>query len=394
MRRLIFIGLALLAGTGLILGIWAHLAIGAKWSRLEERVRELEVETATPRSAKGWEHYETAMSLVQNTTHLLAMYDPLYEGEMLLKYRTTLEKLAPAFESLRSGARAQASRPANVQIGYEGNWLGRSAILQARLCRGEGRLREAADLVLSAATFARDIADEGNEAQLRTGLEILDDAWEELRLLIADKGLSEADGAEIARRLEALDRRFPRVERSMILNVHDHARQLLRDSSKFEYLGTTYPLRPGLRSLFSVRLHKANAFERWDYYLDRFRGSDTKPWSDIERITKEISQEIQETDVDALKLPPVHFADFMGTTRESLAQLRLLRAALAFRPTGSAPPLADPFGGTIDVEVSGPSLTAWSKGMGGMDHQKSGWKRAGDMLEALDRGSLRIDLKR
>jgi len=43
---------------------------------------------------------------------------------------------------------------------------------------------------------------------------------------------------------------------------------------------------------------------------------------------------------------------------------------------------------------SGPSVQAWSKGMGAMDLRKSGWKRAGDMLEALNRGALRIDLAR
>ena len=85
----------------------------------------------------------------------------------------------------------------------------------------------------------------------------------------------------------------------------------------------------------------------------------------------------------------LHFVS--APVRESLAQLRLLRTALAFRRTGTATPLADPFGGTIEVAISGPSLQAWSKGMGVMDRRKSGWKRAGELLDPLTRGASLIE---
>jgi hypothetical protein len=308
--------------------------------------------------------------------------------------RTSIGILAPAFESLRSGARLEGARPARAEVGQDDEELGRAAVLQARLWRLDGRLREAADLVLSAATFACYIANEGSWGEMLTGLEILDVAWEEVRLLIAEKGLSEADGGEIARRLEALDQRFPKAERSMRLEVLQDGQQLIRDSSKFEYRMTDYRLRPGLGSLYSTRLLKANAFERWDSYLARFRSCDTSSWAELRTIHADILKELEGTDVDPLQLPLLHLGEELGPVRESLAQLRLLRMALAFRRTGSAAPLADPFGGTIEAEVSGRSLAAWSKGMGMMDRSKSGWKRAGDVLEALDRGALRIDLTR
>ena len=56
--------------------------------------------------------------------------------------------------------------------------------------------------------------------------------------------------------------------------------------------------------------------------------------------------------------------------------------------------ICDPFGGTIEAEVSGPSLKAWSKGMGVMDRSKSGWQRASDMMKAVDRGSILIEMER
>ena len=181
----------------------------------------------------------------------------------------------------------------------------------------------------------------------------------------------------------------------MRLSMLKDARQLLRDKPKFEYLWSDHRLRPRLRSLYSVRLYKANAFERWDHYLEKLRGSDARPWAEIERIRTEISKEVQEHPVDdVLRLPLLDLADDLGPARESLAQLRLLRVALAFRRTGSPPPLADPFGGTIEAEVSGTSLKAWSKGMGVMDRSKSGWQRASDMMKALDRGSILIEMER
>jgi hypothetical protein len=67
--------------------------------------------------------------------------------------------------------------------------------------------------------------------------------------------------------------------------------------------------------------------------------------------------------------------------------------AASFRRNGSPEALPDPFGGPLRQDRAGTGFRAWSQGMGGCERvEKLGWKRAEEMLEALNRGCLLIEL--
>jgi hypothetical protein len=271
-------------------------------------------------------------------------------------------------------------------------------VCRSRFLVEEGKLQEAAELLLDGCQFARDLGYNQCLISEMISLALYGLAFEELRDLVLSGKLSPAELAQVGRELELLDRSFPKTSQSLMNGV---------TASGFEYLklnGDVGSLMAGQgdgwgrpqrvvsdvlwRILFPNRLTCADAYFIELDVMKRLAAACERPWAEAQAGATGSEMEIRKirNPVASLMLPGISGAH--RASRERRAQLRLLRVAVHYRATGQILSLDDPFGAKILTSEAGGKLKMWSVGRDGFDGGgKGGWKEGsgGDIVLELEK---------
>jgi len=396
----------------LVFCIWLSGVGRRRWAAMEVRVREMLAEarardsarpalrgTAVPGSA--WLDYELAIQeAVKFKGSVSALGEYVSRGPKAdrAKVEAVLRDHPAALEHLRRGAaRSHGQYPYKWEDGFSqpipgllsSQNLANLAACRSRFLVEEGKPREAAELLLDTCLFAHDLGSNGVLIAEMIAVAIYSISFDELRDLILSGRLSPEDLAEVGRELELLDRFFLRNDQTMMNEAMSVGLGFIRMSetgNEEEILGPGAG--GGLKFALASHLVLADAFFTHLELMKRGGGSDDRPWAEVDRIGREIQDDMEHLKNPISKMMVPGLLGCSRTVRERRAQLRLLRIAAHYRATGEVLELDDPFGGKLLTSKAGDRLKLWSVGRDGADDGGTGeWKpRAGkDIVLETDR---------
>jgi hypothetical protein len=376
-------------------GIWILAAATRAQSSMERQVRALVEESAAldPRRpvaggeaepGNAWDEYSPALEEIASNPVAAPGNLKMFIGRLRGADRAMVEGdvavRVKALERLSRGARKAEARPPF-------RWEGESILPHS----GEGALRRLAEIAVCKSRFLReagdgpaalrlllDTAQLGRDGACNTcsefeweGLQALELALDELERLVLSKALKPAELDLLERALETLDRTFLKDGRCFLNDVAYHGAWLRREDPFLE-ANETYrkrrPVAPGWHHAFSMRLFKADAFNRWLAAARAHAAAGTSAW--------EKARGVFDRNANLLESPPENLilnrlsppSLEVNRTRES--QLGLLLLAVHFLRTGETISHVDPFGATesgLRFEVDGNFFRAWSRGPNGVD---------------------------
>jgi hypothetical protein len=248
--------------------------------------------------------------------------------------------------------------------------LAEIAVCKGRLLRDGGDVRAALRLLLETAQFARDGAANTTSEFEWEALRALELVLVEISDLVVSRSVKGEDLELLEQGLKILDETLPRDGRAFLNDVAFQGARLQREDPYLEaneYYRKRRPLSPGWRHAFSMRLFKADAFERWLEAARNHAAAGTKGWdearADFDRNTNLMERPPENQTLNRLTPPSLE----VNRSRE--AQLGLLRMAVQFQRTGQVESHVDPFGSKMDLisQVDGNFLRAWSRGPNGVD---------------------------
>jgi hypothetical protein len=384
---------------------WFECFVSRKWAFMERSIDELEQEArreATSReplrtpavAGDAWPFYAAALKTFQqgrlrvNAEGFLAG-SPNVDRESILK---SLLSAASAIDQLREGARhsdalrhpeaiVPVRRMEETSVAIE---LARAAACQARVLVEEGKLREALELLLDVAQFGRDAMACLGGRGYSHGLSVIEEALEELRDQVVLHTWGPEELSRLAGALEVLDRTLPSDNSQLKQALAESGRMMLVEDPVV--ISTSLNGEIGRRTmgpdwvhLFSMRLYKADAFERWRALI----APDWETsWAD--RVG---SSELSRLGYGILVQT--------GSGLECWTKLRLLRAAVVFQAGLPVPDLDDPFGSKMKSALSPEGLKVWSVGLDKVDDGGRGpWKRRQRPEESVSVPDIVLEVKR
>lgn len=343
---------------------------------------------AVPGSA--WEDYSPALATMKSAPYrVLGEYVSRSPQMDRKKLEAALATHGTALDGLRKGARRadgnyrvkwEAGFTADVPALLQSQNLTNLAVCQSRLLIEEGKLREAAELLLDTCQFARDLGYNEVLISEMISMAMYGIALEDLRDLVLSGKLSRADLGEIARELEILDGSFPENRYSLMNEVMMAGYGFQKESGKVLDLNLTLGEAPGWdlflwKTAFPERLICADAYFVELDYMKRFAAADEQSWAVCTALDLSIQAEMGKLKNPISRMIVPGLTGSMRVGRERRAQLRLLRAAAQYRSTGEIPDLADPFGAKLLSSIQGPKVKVWSVGRDGVDSGGKGeWK--------------------
>jgi len=386
----IIVGIIVLIGG---IAIWIHSAANRKFEQMERRVKALHRETlkrdvsrpprpGTSLPGNAWEDYDKALAAVGadksalGAVNLFVQRDPKADGE---KAKELVSAHGPTLMLLKSAVRhARGDRALQWELGSEMQFSGFQNYMtlanltaaKARLLTGEGKSREAADLLLDGCQLARDMGTNSVLICQLIAMAMYSTEFEELRDVIISGSLSKEDLVDVEKALQVADQYFPKNGQTMLNESLFMGYTLLRCSGGADLsalfgsgASSLYYWRYG----FSPRLAFASAFEQIHEMNQRGGASDDLPWPEEETLISELRREARSS-----KNPIVQMSSPVQDTgryvRERKAQLRLLRAAAIWKASGTCPELDDPFGNRLLHSEKDGVLRVWSVGRDGNDH--------------------------
>jgi len=389
---------------------WFEWFVSRKWAFMERSIDGLEQEArreATSReplrtpavAGDAWPFYAAALKTLQqgrigvDSEGFLAR-TPKVDRQSVLK---SLLSAASAIDGLREGARHSdalrhpaASDPVRrleetsleeTSVVIE---LARVAACQARVLVEEGKSREALELLLDVAQFGRDaMACLGGRGYYH-GISVIEEALEELRDQVVLHTWGPEELSRLAGALGVLDRTLPSDDSQRKQALAESGRMMLVEDPVV--ISTSLGGEIGRRTmgpdwvhLFSMRLYKADAFERW---REALIAPDWEPsWADH---------------VGSSELSRLGYAILVqtGSGLECRTKLRLLRAAITFQAGLPVPDLDDPFGSKLKSVLSPEGLKVWSVGRDKVDDGGRGpWKRRQRPEESVSVPDIVLEVK-
>jgi hypothetical protein len=404
---------AALAGILIVFYTCLFILGARRWGVMEKKTRELLVECRARNTARpvlraqgvpgsAWEEYnlalESMISLKGSETPIVeyVIRGPKADRAAVKKI---LEEHLGALDHLRKGAaRLDGIYPMAWEDAYAAKLpglvscqrLANLAVIRARFLAEEGKPREAAELILDTAQFARDVGFNQCLISEMISIAIYGVAFEDLRDLILSGKLSHDDLVEVERELEILDRSFIKTGHSLMNEAMGAGFGFLKTASSNDgelLLGLDTP---SMILWFFVpkRLAYADAFESGLEILRRCADTDDRPWAETDKVGKEINAQAEQLRNPLSRIMIPGLASTSRAERERRAHLRLLRAAAHFRATGEIQELEDPLGTKLRTSKSGDHLKIWSVGRNGSDEGGSGtWKPTAekDIVLEVDR---------
>jgi hypothetical protein len=253
-------------------------------------------------------------------------------------------------------------------------------VCRSRLLVEEGKLREAAELLLDTCQFARDLGYNQVLISEMISIAIAGLAIDELRDVILSGKLSKDDLVEVARELEILYGSFPRNGHSMMNEAMAAGYWFQKWDGNIQdlnYVGesrvnATYFL---WRTVFTQRLICADAYFIELEYMKRIAAADEESWAVVEAVGSKAQVETSKlkNPIAQTMVPGLFSSSRPG--RERRTHLQLLRAAAHYRATGQVPDLEDPFGARLLASEQGGKVKVWSVGQDRLDGGgNGGWK--------------------
>jgi hypothetical protein len=413
----VWAGIVLSVALGLPLAVVAlHLYIKSaetrRWEEMRTWCRKVAQEVRARDSRRpvlrgeavpgnAWDDYAKGLALLKPLKDLRVVndfYDQSPEADRA-KARAMVELHAAAIQSLLCGAARSDARRISDWENYsnEYDWrLHRYSTLaacQARFLVEDGHPHEAMELLLDTAQYGEDLA--GSDGFI--GLYVLSVVQSEIKGLLSPGKLSREDCRELARELELLDKSFPREADSYSISTMTVGFDYLRKETieaALKPIGITEPVKPTWRYGFSDRLVLVDAFLAAQDYGRRMKEAADLPWNEARQMSERLAADQKETKNPMLR-KLLHIQESLSNSfstnifRERRAQLRLLRGAAAYRASGEALLLDDPYGDKIHSAMSGSRLKLWSAGYDGIDDGGSGgWdprKGGKDIVLEVDR---------
>jgi hypothetical protein len=382
----------------LALGIWVGFVvhIASRWGGMERRVRELIAEAGArdgrrppivgaAEPGNSWDDYAKAMEemAAHPLTSLSLLKDFLKKAPAADRAAVEREVTAraAAFEHLSRGARKVSARAplrweGEAVLPHSGDGLLRRlaefAVCRSRLLRGGGDLRAVVISLLETAQLGRDGA--GNTCSEYEGeaLRVLELVFLELNDLLRSRLLKDEELALLEAGLKTLDETLPKDGRALLNDVAFFGSFLLREDPYLEaddIYRKRRPLKPDWPHAFSMKLFKADAFDRWLEAGRLHVEAGPKGWDEAQGVFNRI--------VNLLDRPPENAAvnrlapQSLETNRAREAQLKILRVAVRFLRTGEVESRLDPFGGLAELRstVNERKLRVWSRGPNGRDDE-------------------------
>lgn len=348
-----------------------------KWQEMEDSIARLRLEAqrrSTVRAVPGgtavpgnaWDEYGKALTKVGALVDENQLTDFLDSGKNPQEVRQTLRDRADALELLHRGAhRSDGGYVYAWQLGRdlrmpgtleESRALALLAAAKARILVEQGQVHEAADVLVDTSMFGSDMGRNGGLASSFIGITVQDVAFKEARNLIDSGKLTRKEMVEFAERLEVLDRDFPKLGPAFVNSAMGLGIDMLRGSDS-----TTSILGP-LGSGLSARAVSADAFHEIEGFMRRAEKWDDLPFSIAHKEAIQITEELRSSPNPLTRQNVANIDYVMPPHRESLAHLRLVRAAAIYRITGNVPELDDPLGDKLLHKADNGTVKIWSIG--------------------------------
>lgn len=394
-----------------VFALFACLALGAsllliaympldsdRWEDVRNRTAKLKLEAMSrkmprevfrgkPIPGNAWEEYNVALTAPwPEDAGNGGMLFPFAAGKLdeasNKRYEEIVKEQLPLLEHLRLGAqRSNGQYPYKWEFGEEypsqlrSRMLANLAIAQASILTKDGKPQEAADLLLDATVFARDSSTIGPLLSSAVGLAIYSTVFEGFRNLIASGKLTQEQYADLARKLEAVERDLPPVNATLsneLLSIGLGV--LLRSTGEYNEGWQSRAKEGGWRYVAFPQKTILEAFEQSEALMQRYENVDPTNFAAAKREIDAISVEAQKSPNPIVRESIPGLARVTVSRREALTTLRLLRAGMMFRATGNVPTIADPFGMNLFFKQEAGSLKIWSIGPDGKnDNGKGEW---------------------
>ena len=407
------------AGAAVLVGAYAiyiHAVADRRWAEMEKSLRELREDHAArnvPRPVLrgeavpgyAWDDYTPALQAMKGVSSVLGDFITRSPKADRAKVEALFVSHAAALDGLRKGAqRADGIYRMKWEDGFSADIPGllqsqnlvNLAAARARVLAEEGKPREAADLLLDAAVFARDLGYNQLLISEMISCALYGIVLEDLRDLILSGKLSAEDLSRVERELDSLDRSFPRNSDSMLNEALAAGFQYTKAGVN---LGELVQLQGGAGGsrelsnylLWSVllpgRLTCADAYFIQLDFMKRYAGAGERSWSAVQAENQRSQAEIGKlrNPLASILLPGLTSSHRAG--RERRTHLRLLRVAARYRATGEILSLEDPFGTKLQTSETGGKLKVWGVGRDGVDDGGQGqWKIGnGDIVVEIEK---------
>ncbi|HUR38913.1 MAG TPA: hypothetical protein VM222_05445 [Planctomycetota bacterium] len=380
--KIVGIVAAAVVGILLVAVFWVRSVTEARWERFREEMKgraarerardpRRPVLRGTGEPGNAWDDYAIAIAELKKVPDRIKLNDLVQrtpKGDPA-SGAAMVEQSPAVLDPLRRGAsRSTARIDFEWDKGFsmpvpglsEGSQIVNLAVLKARSLLEAGKSREAAGLLLDAAQFGRDRADDGPMITEMIGVAMLSTALEGLRELSASE---KADAESLA----DMDQGLAVLEGSLPKHAACVRREQLGMGMTFVGEGAS-TLLPGASGMLPLKILFLDAFGRLQEAFDQYAKVSEGSWADCVAEGKRIDAEIQKSWNPLLKIVVPAQTSSERAMRERLAQLRLLRAGLRYRRTGELLDLDDPFGTKLRSAKSGDGMKFWSVGADGIDN--------------------------
>jgi len=399
---------------GILLLLVVGLAIGThrQWSRMQERLqaRLKEKETRSlerpplygePVDGSAWDSYQRALDGIPKDLKpddFDSKLDRFVEGDLSLReeVRSLVAPLAGIPLLLRQGARCREGiRRRNWEKGMAmeiPGLLGSQRVNAIALALAvehkiENRPQEAIQAVVDALQFSRDLANDGSLIEAMISVALQGAAQDLLVRWLKEDSLPANCLSTLSQALQRTDEQHPTFLTLM------RSESLMFDATCIDpsRAGADMPSIPFVSSYLF-----ASAANRFHEFAEAFAPIEKLPWIEQQRASRDLEERVLShwNPILGIMVPGLIGAD--RALYERLAQLRLLRAAVALRLSWSFPAAPaclpdDPFGMDSirhSFSADGSSCKIWSFGTDGIDDGGTGsWKpnKAGDIVLELHR---------
>jgi hypothetical protein len=307
-----------------------------------------------------------AKALGNDQTTLVAMLPHRDDGKVA-GTENLRERWRPALAALRAAAHctdARPPRPAPTQPGHgilnllTVRWLVNMAVLESRACRLAGDHAEAVAWSLDAAAMAADLTRDGlliNQMIAIAAVQIATvEAWPEHALRQLDAPALE----RLATGLERLDAALPQA-----VDWHSELAFFWAWLQSPHEPGDEQWLTRSWRYGFSMRWMVADAYLQMTTTYDRLAAAVRSPWPQREALMQAEIAALVPTSNPALSCMVPNLTSAEQNLREVVAQVRMLRMAIALHRGLDAAALPDPLGdGALEVVPDANGVTFRSAG--------------------------------
>jgi hypothetical protein len=366
------------------------------WEAVQNRISRLKTETQfrkTPRSelqvklvpGNAWQEYEPAIdTMLKGRDDENGGIYSLFASNNNAVDRKKVMKLVAERKDVLEHLRLAAQR-ADGQYNY--NWdagpyetlpsllgsrkLANLAIARAHLLTEEGKTQEAANLLLDASVFGRNLS--GNAPLLMDliGAAVYETAFLQMGRLVASGKLSKDQLKEFAGKLEIVEHDMPGIHtplanETLLFGITEIQ---LFDAGGKEWLQL---VKNDWGMLFSPRSRLAAAFEERDSFLTRAEKLDEMSFVDAKKEAAAIDAAAKISPNFLIRVGSPEISRILVVHRATLTYLRVVRAAALYLANGEMPKIQDPFGDTLLFKEDAGKTKIWSIGADGKSQGGAG----------------------